>query len=148
MSVHATRYPPQVFLRLAVWLAAGALLAACVTQEYTYKYYRGPARPEAEVATIALANAVAVRINGQEVNYRDYTHVVLLSGHYRLGWRCLSIVHRGVFDEFEHPEVEVQLVPGHRYSLRCARTTGEGSRTFQWVWDDTESRLVAGKNKP
>lgn len=117
----------------AAVLATGPLLAACATHEYpqehTYKYYRGPARPPTELATLALGDATAVRIDGRQVTRSDYTHVELLPGTYSLEWTGYG------------GSVTVEFKPAYRYSLRCSGTT---EQMFQWVSDDTEGRLVRG----
>jgi hypothetical protein len=54
----------------------------------------------------------------------------------------------GLHDATGARSADVERRAGHKYSLHCDRTTGYGYQTFQWISDDTEGRIVAGKNKP
>ena len=78
--------------RWAAVLGSALLLVACATHEYaqehTYKFYRGAARPATELATLALGDAMAVRINERQITHSDYTHVEFLPGTYKLEWFC------------------------------------------------------------
>ena len=141
--------------RWATVFGSALLLAACATHEYpqehTYKFYRGPARPAAELATLALGDAMAVRINERQITHSDYTHVEFLPGTYKLEWFCgygVSVMIEPSGFAGREAAADVELKPAHRYSLRCSRTTGPNYQTFQWVSDDTEGRLVRGTRRP
>jgi hypothetical protein len=136
----------------AVALAAAAnCLTACSTPQYVYKMYGGSQRPDSEISVIDLGNAVGVRVGDRKVAHSDYSRIQLLPGAYPVYWECLygvSVMIEPSGFATGARSADVELRAGHVYSLHCDRTTGYGYQTYQWVWDDTEGRLVAGRMKP
>ncbi len=137
---------------VAVLLAAAAASAvSCTTTAHTYKIYGGPLRADSEIAVIELHDAVGVMIDARKVAHSDYSSVQLLPGTYPVYWECLF----GVSVTIEPSgfatgarSADVELVAGHVYSLHCDRTTGYGYQAYQWISDDTQGRIVAGKKRP
>lgn len=139
------------------WAAAVGLVSAavvstsCSTTQYAYKLYGGPQRPVTELSVIELRDAVGVMIGTRKVAHVDYASVQLLPGTYPVRWECLygvSVMIEPSGFATGARSADVELRAGHRYSLHCDRTTGYGYQMYQWIWDDTEGRIVAGQKKP
>jgi hypothetical protein len=132
-------------------VSAAICLTACSTPQYVYKMYGGSQRPDAEISVIDLGDAVGVKVGDRKVAHSDYSRIQLLPGTYPVYWECLygvSVMIEPSGFATGARAADVELRAGHVYSLHCDRTTGYGYQTFQWVWDDTEDRLVAGRKKP
>ncbi len=113
--------------------------------------YGGPARPEAELATLHLNRARAAMIDERRVARADYSRVQLLPGSHAIQWLCeygVSVMIEPSGFATRTASATVELQAGHGYSLHCDRTTGHGYRTFQWILDDTTGLVVAGDKKP
>ncbi len=136
----------------AVGLIAAAIIStSCSTTQYAYKMYGGPQRPDSELSAIDLHDAVGVMIGTRKVAHSDYSSVQLLPGTYPVYWECLygvSVMIEPSGFATGARSADVELVAGHVYSLHCDRTTGYGYQMYQWISDDTEGRIVAGKVKP
>jgi hypothetical protein len=126
-------------------------LAACSTTEFVSKAYGGPPRPDAEIAVIALGDAIEARIGDRRVSPSDYARVQLLPGRHHVAWQCLYGVSVMIEPSGWVTDVgddNVELKAGHVYSLHCDRTTRPGYQTYQWIHDDTAGEIVAGAKKP
>jgi hypothetical protein len=132
--------------------AAAACMASCATPEvHVYKMYGGPPRPDAEVSIVDIGDAQGVMIGSRKVARYDYSRIQLLPGTYPLYWECeygVSVMIEPTGFATGAASADVGLQAGHVYSLHCDRTTGYGYQTYQWIWDDTEGRIVAGQRKP
>lgn len=135
-----------------VLAAAVACAASCAsTDQHVYKMYGGAPRPDAELAVINIGDAMGVMVGSRKVSHFDYSSIQLLPGRYPTYWECeygvsVMIEPSGFATGAQSAEVELQA--GHVYSLHCDRTTGYGYRTYQWITDDTEHRMIAGQQKP
>ncbi len=136
----------------AIGLASAAMLfTSCSTTPHAYKLYGGPQRADADISVIELHDAVGVMIGTRKVAQSDYSSVRLLPGTYPVYWECLygvSVMIEPSGFATGARSADVELLAGHAYSLHCDRTTGYGYQMYQWISDDTEGRIVAGKKKP
>jgi hypothetical protein len=136
----------------ALLAAAAACVASCATSEvHVYKMYGGPPRPDAELAIVDIGDAMGVMVGTRKVARYDYSKIQLLPGTYPLYWECeygVSVMIEPTGFATGSASADVELQAGHVYSLHCDRTTGYGYRTYQWIRDDTEGRIVAGQTKP
>jgi hypothetical protein len=132
-------------------VAVAVLSASCTTEQYTYKMYGGSQRSDADISVIELHDAVGAMIGTRKVSHSDYSSVQLLPGTYPVYWECLygvSVMIEPSGFATGARSADVELLAGHVYSLHCDRTFGYGYQTYQWIRDDTEGRIVAGKDKP
>jgi len=126
------------------------LLAACSTQDYVYRMYGGPERPETEVASLKLGDAMGAWVDGREIAHSDYSTVKLAPGSHRIEWACeywVSVMIEPSGFGYSNASDELELKAGHVYVLRCDRTTGPGYQTFEWIFDETDGEVVAGNAK-
>jgi len=134
-----------------VVIAVAIVSASCSTPQYAYKMYGGQQRPQSELSVIELHDAVGVMIGNRKVAHSNYSSIQLLPGTYPVYWECLygvSVMIEPSGFATGARSADVELRAGHTYSLHCDRTTGYGYQTYQWITDDTEGRIVAGREKP
>jgi hypothetical protein len=127
------------------------VMAGCASNDHVYKLYGGAPRPDAELATIRLADAMAARIGERSVDRSDYAVVKVLPGPQHISWQCLhgvSVMIEPTGFATGAGAADLNLAAGHVYALRCDRTTGPGYETYQWIVDETAGRRVAGEKKP
>lgn len=132
-------------------VSAAIVVTACSTVPHAYKMYGGPRRAGAEISVLELHDAVGAKIGDRKVTHSDYSSVQLLPGSYPVYWECLygvSVMIEPSGFATGAGSADVELRAGHVYSLHCDRTTGYGYRTYQWITDDTEGRVVAGQRRP
>lgn len=137
---------------LILTLVLTPVIAGCASSnEYAYKLYGGAPRPDAEVATIRLADAAAARVDDRDVSQANYGYVKVLPGPHQLAWQCVygvSVMIEPTGFATGEGSAGIELRAGHVYALRCDRTTGPGYETYQWIVDETAGQLVAGEKKP
>jgi hypothetical protein len=137
---------------LILTLVVASAIAGCASSsDYVYKLYGGALRPDAEVATIRLADAAAARVDDRNVSQANYGSVKVLPGAHHLAWECVygvSVMIEPTGFATGQGSAGIELQAGHEYALRCDRTTGPGYETYQWIVDESVGRLVAGEKKP
>lgn len=122
-----------------VWAALVVLLGGCATNEPlpAYKLYPGPELEAAAVATILAGKRVFdIRIDGLAFTSEDYDRVHVLPGTHSIEWY-------GAYrwDEVRAPKdsfskkgcAEVDLGPGHTYSVRAGHPESAELSTKLWI---------------
>lgn len=129
-------------VRLGIQSCVALVAAACTglqAETYTYKLYPGPVQEASNIAVVRLLQGTNAKFNGRPACSCDWTEVHLSPGEYTIAftdmWPEKQLLPRMV--------TTLTLMAGHVYSLHL--TDDEVLPAFQWIMDDTEERVVAGK---
>jgi hypothetical protein len=117
---------------------AAALLTACANgNDFLYKLYPGPERPDSELATLTLdGNVYHATIDGLYVQRLDYSVVKLRPGEHTITYGAVFgtsyLVNAEMEDRIETTET-FEMLAGRNYILKSDRTYGPGYVMSIWI---------------